>query len=132
MKNLRRHFVLRLAVALCAHLALLPPGAWALCLGDQGHVAFEPTDASCVAASAACDDESCGPADCGGCEDTVVLAGVALKHASPRLDAPVPAAVLPRPAVTCPSGSDLRAPSPDARPEVPAPLAAATSAVRRC
>lgn len=91
MKTLRHLSSLRLALTLWAHLALIPPGAWALCVGAQGHVAFEPSEAVCEQESHDVDahaaDSACDASDCHGCEDTPFLRGVALRQSTPTVDA---------------------------------------------
>ena len=69
----RRRWVLLLAAA----VALLPPGAWSLCLDRAGHLAIEPTSWPCDESPV---DGSPGAPECGtashdGCEDYVLLQG---------------------------------------------------------
>jgi len=96
MKSLRSRSGMRLALTLWAFLVLLPPGAWALCLGAQGHVALEPVATSCQQETSGCGrgESSCSASDCHGCEDVLLVEGIALHPEEPQLQSPTPLPVL--------------------------------------
>lgn len=95
MKSLRTHSGVRVALTLWALLVLLPPGAWALCLGTQGHIALEPAATGCQETAArGTGESSCSASDCNDCEDVLLVEGIALHPPEPQLTSPAPLAVL--------------------------------------
>jgi hypothetical protein len=122
---------LRIASVAVGVLALLPPGAWDLCVGPQGHRALEPSQA-CVLAEpeTACDESGslCGT-ECDSCEDTPIFHGIALRGSKLSTDAPLQAIPLwPAWRVTevRPIGSAARA----ATPPLPALSSIETTSLR--
>ena len=90
MRAFRRALGPRLVLAIWAHLAFLPPGAWALCFSDQGHVAIEPLASTCSEEEdAASPDAECAAASCDDCVDIPVLRGQALQKGAWRIAPPV-------------------------------------------
>ena len=112
----------RFALILWAHITLLPPSAWALCLGAQGHIAFEPVSSSCEAA--ACGTDACDASTGDTCVDVMLVRGPVL-HPRAALETPAfvlclgPALAMTSPcvgaALPCVHGAVAHAPSPATR-----------------
>lgn len=70
-----RHPIRSWTFLLLGLLALLPPGAWMLCLGSGGHVAIEASATACSDDSSPSDGSACGMDAHDSCVDYVLLRG---------------------------------------------------------
>ena len=104
MRSAIRRRLHRWVVIAFSVVAFLPPGAWSLCSGPDGHWELEPTASDCSEEFAdPIEGSDCSAATHESCSDYLVLSGQALRTS----DHGDPLKVLHRVALVMPHGSSL-------------------------